>query len=306
MSLSPRHLAYFLLIALFWGGSFFAIKIAVTDWPPISSAFFRVFFGLICILILILFRKPAKKGTRSIQIQSFFIGWFSMGIAWAFLFWAEQGITGGLASILNSTVPLLTIALTPFITSFDKLTAKKIAGVVIGFFGILILFAPDIAAGESAMFYRGSGVLAMALCYAIGVLWTRRVTHHISSTYCFLWQAVGGSFSLLVCALIFEGNPFHVFTIFSWNAFISILYLAIFSTTIAWLLFIVLLREIGSVEATSVTYVVPIVSILLDYIFIGTLVPFYAMIGAVVILLGVWFTQPRRPASLTAPTEDVA
>ena len=131
---NPMNIIRFILLVLFWGGSFFGIGIAVRHLPPFFAAFVRVF---ICFLIMLtyLLAKERKIERPKVWLQSMGTGFFSMGISWVFLFWGEQHVTPAMAAILNGTVPIFATIFMPLITPQERPGWNKWAGVFVGFAG---------------------------------------------------------------------------------------------------------------------------------------------------------------------------
>lgn len=275
----------FILLALFWGGSFLGIGIAVKQLPPFFAAFFRVLVAFVCIVGYLLIKKQ-KIAKPKVWLQSMGTGAFSMGIPWLFLFWGEKHIQPALAAILNSTVPIFAVLLTPWLTPADKLSRNKWVGVLIGFAGVSLIFGPEITLGPSLSFQGMIAILLMAVCYAIGLLWMRRIAPAINSSLSLFYQTLSGGLILLTFTTLFE-LP-HQAIVFSWPASLALLYLGIFSTAIAWLFFFRLVKEVGSIPAAAVTYLIPLVALILDFFFWDKWITLHQAIGACIILLGVF------------------
>lgn len=291
---NPRHILYFILMSLFWGGSFLAIAIAVQHFPPFFAAFIRSFIAMSAIAIY-LFWKRGKIQRPKVWLQSFGSGLFIMGIAWIFLFWGEKYVSPALAAILNGTVPIFTTLLFPLLTPQDKLSWNKWAGVLMGFLGIVVIFAPEFSFGMSLHLKGLLAVLMMAVCYAIGTLWTRRLSNRVSNSTNLFYQCLGSATILLIASAIFE-LPYQSLH-WSGKALLALTYLGLFSSALSLLLFFVLVKEIGSVQASAVTYCPPLVAILLDVIFLKKWITWNQAIGAVIIL-GAVFLIHKTPARL--------
>lgn len=287
------HIICFVLPVIFWGGSFLAIGIAVLNLPPFFAAFIRVFIALVIMFIYLLL-KERKIERPSVWLQSTGTGAFLMGIPWIFLFWGEKYVTPAMAAILNSTVPIFVVLLTPLITPYDKLSLNKWCGVLIGFVGVGIIFGPDISLNLSLYSKGLIAILLMAVCYAIGVLWTRRIAQKIRNPVNLFYQSLGGTMILFLTTALFE-LP-HQKILWSFQAFTALLYLGVCSTAIAWIFFFQLVKEVGSIQASATVYVVPLVAMVLDFFFWDKWIYFYQGVGAAIILLAVFLIH-RKPAT---------
>lgn len=291
---NPIHILFFILITLFWGGSFLAIGISVERFPPFFAAFLRTFIGLIFVSVYLLLRRKEPKSAWHLRLQSMGSGLFIMGLAWVFLFWGEKYVSPALASILNGTVPIFTILLTPFITPQDKLSWNKWAGVFVGFAGVAVIFAPEISLGVTPHLQGLIALLMMSLCYGIGVLWTRRLSRQVDNATNLFYQSIGSALFLFLVSFVFELQ--HTTLHWSWSAIVSLVYLGVFSTAIAWLLFYRLVKELGSLQATAVTYCVPLVAIILDAVVLKKWIALHQAVGACIILAAVFLIN--RPSFL--------
>lgn len=283
---------YLGLIAAFWGGSFLAIHCAIQEYPPYFSAFLRIFFCLIFLGIYFLVWSKKNLITKY-WISAVVSGLFIMGFPWACLFWGEQYVAPALAGILNSTVPIFVVVFSPLITPLDKISWTKKLGIFVGFIGVAIIFGPDIHGGLNIYFLGLFAVLMMAVFYAIGVLWTRRLTVHIENSVILLYQSIGAAVFLFLLSMTFEPMPTH----FSLKPLLAILYLGICSTALAWLMFYQIVKHKGSVLASTATLCVPLVAILLDVIFLNKFITLYQALGASLILIGMVSINRREKVS---------
>ena len=281
---NPTRILYFALSSLFWGCSYIAIGFTLRYLPPFFAAFLRSFIAMLLLAIYLLCRD--KKITfPKVWKQSMTSGLFIMGIAWLFLFWGEKFITPAMAAILNSTVPIFTALFIPFMYKQEKLSLTKWAGIFVGFGGVVLIFGPEISLKISRQLQGLLSVTMMALCYAIGVLWSKRLTHKVGNAINLFYQCAGSTLFLFLISSITE-LP-HQTLHWSWPAVIAIFYLGSCSTAVTWLLFFRLLKDMGSVRATSVTYLIPIVAIIADHFFWDKGLTWNQLGGAFVILSGV-------------------
>ncbi len=288
-----RHISYFLTLAIFWGGSFLGIHYVVESFPPAMGAFFRVLVALSAVLILMLTQSKVKIPAK-IKWQAFGAGIFNMGLSWIFLFYGEKVVSPALSSIYNSSSTVFAALLAPILLVNSRLTKKNLLGVLLGFIGILIIFGPNISSGGTSMLEGQFELLGMAICYSIGVTWVKRFSGEIRATTNLFYQSLGALTVLGIFSMAFE-HPWNVNLLnIHPAAYISLLYLGICSTFIAWLFFIRLIHERGSVQASSVTYIIPLVSIVLDFIFLGKMVRPTDIFGVCVILAGVWLIQSKK------------
>jgi len=291
----------FAMLALFWGGSFVAIRVVVEALPPMFSAFVRVLLALgFLTLFYLQFKWPFSVPKRYLG-KVWLIGLFMQGIPFAFLFWGEKFVSAGLAGILCGTVPIWVLVLGFFaLRSDEPITPRKIGGVAFGFFGIIVIFSPSLSDTTSPELFWGiCAVVAMAISYAIGgvgnrILLTGKVKlNRYGSLY---QQTVSSVLFLGVLTLLIEGMPGQEIWVLSSEVWLSLLYLSFFSNALAWLMYFILLQEWGVLRAASVTYVMPIVAVGIDFLYFSNIPSVTELWGALLIFSGIVLIQWRSRA----------
>ena len=159
----------FWLVGLIWGTSFLWIKIAVNDVTPIMLVAFRTLFGTLGLGLIVAFNKEAHIRWDSLKKHIFnflILGLFNIAFPWILFSWAEQFIDSGTAAILNGTMPLFTIVISPIFVKDDRITLPKFAGLVIGFLGVVVLMAPSIQGKWTNDLLGQASILLATLSYA--------------------------------------------------------------------------------------------------------------------------------------------
>lgn len=256
MNTKNFNVGWFILLAALWGGSYVAIKVMVIALPPFFSAFLRV--GLALFFLTIIFRVMRKdtQVPANLRWRIWLIGIFPMGIPFIFLFWGEQFISPGLAGILCASVPIWAFILSLlFLSKTTSFSAKKLLGLFLGILGVAIIFWPMLAfSGKKPEIIGSIAALIMAVSYAIGALLNqhllagKKVSFHANIYH----QTFSSMMLLLIVSLLFEKWPHWHTLIGSPKIWFATLYLALFSTALAWLMYFHLIREWGAVRASSV------------------------------------------------------
>lgn len=295
MNTRPYHIAGFVLTAIFWGGSFLAIRFSIEAFPPFAAASLRVVIATALMWMYMLGRRERINRDPSLIWQLMAIGFFTLGFPWALLFWGEQFVSPAMSSILNSTTPLFTAVVAAVALRSEKINRSKGIGVLVGFFGVLCIFAPTILRGGNNDLAGMAAITGMAICYAIGIVWLKSIAHRVSASVAFFLQGVGAVLFLIPLSLTVEWEAIAVTQWSSSSGWMAAVYLGVFSTAIAQLIFFVLVREWGSVRASAVTYLIPVVAVILDWIVFGTFLRTNAIVGAAIVLIGVHLVH-RSPA----------
>lgn len=284
------------LLALMWSGSFINIKIVVSVLPPIFCAMMRVLISLLALLFLFgAMRKrflAYSKGVWLIWIA----GLLTQALPFGLLFYGERFVAPALASIINSTVSLWALLLGAiFYRDTSNWTPLKIAGLVLGFLGIVIIFWPSIGNGESSLIGIAA-IVGMAISYALGSLVTQHVIYpkvKVSFETNLFQQHVSSLAALIIVSLILEPWP-SFSSLLHTKLMLAFLYLGLVATSFAWIIYFYLIREWGAVRTATVMYIVPVLAILWDLLFLHLIPAKTELIGAAAILSGVVLIQWTR------------
>lgn len=288
------NLILFILLVTFWSGSFVAIKIVVTTIPPFFGAMLRVLTALISLMVIFYFAKRPTQVEFSVRWKMWLIGLFAQGFPFAFLFWGEQLITPGLAGILNGTVSIWAFLLSLLLfheASID--CGKKMIGLGLGMAGIFIIFWPSIGSMSSNI-WGALSVLFMAISYAVGAVLNQYLFSRKTKIdfYANLYhQHCSSLVFLFAIALIFEPLPSAHVLLTTPSIWLATLYLGVFSTAIAWMIYYHLIREWDAVRASTVMYVVPVMALLWDFLLFNNYPQISEIIGVTTILSGVILLQ---------------
>ncbi|MBA2710931.1 MAG: DMT family transporter [Tatlockia sp.] len=293
----------FLVLASLWSGSFIAIKVVVEVWPPLFGAAVRVGVAWLSLSILAAIMGSKTSLPFAIRWKTWVIGLFAQGIPFVFLYWGERSISAGLAGILNGTMPIWTFMLALFfLPKTTTLSRFKLLGLLIGLLGVIMIFWPIMTFDKNINTLLGiSAILVMSFSYAISNIlnevflkgqvkidFLANIYHQHCSSLTFL----------LLASLIFETWPNHMHLFTSSAPWLATLYLGLLATAFGFLIYYHLIREWDGVRASTVTYIVPILALIWDYLFFHNKPGIYEMIAVVAILSGViliQFTSYERP-----------
>ncbi|MBI5595639.1 MAG: EamA family transporter [Elusimicrobia bacterium] len=278
------------LLALFWGGSFIAIKFVVAELPPLTGASMRVLVGLAALFLLL--KAWGKKTAVPLRARTglWLTGLFSQAFPFALLFWGERHISAGLAGLINGTVPLWTFLMGAALGREPAARSPRAwAGIGLGLTGTILIFAPVLTYSGSRMEVWGAAAcLGMAVCYAVGSLLARTMLVGEKAVDVYagaLHQQVAATVFLGLLSVFASGGEPRPYA--SPAALGAVLYLGVCSTAVAFLIFFRLIRDWGSLRASAVTYVMPVVALVLDRLFFGRWPRPAEAAGAAVVLSGV-------------------
>ncbi len=285
---------FLIVLALIWASAFFNIKIATYSYGPVTIAFLRILLGAIPVVGLCLFKK--------IKIEAFSKDWYwfaSIGIInlvipFFLIAYGVQKVQSNLAAILMASTPLSATILAHIFTDNEKINFIKVIGVLIGFSGIVFLFSDDILINENNIF-SALLILGGSTFYVIGGLLTLKVSNKKNENV---------TASILIWATIFL-IPIVIYTEQPWNlnprldSTISLIYLGIFSTGIAWLMRFRILKNNGLVFQAQVAYLIPIFGIILGYVFLGEIITPKVIVAVAAVVLGIYFVRRSIKNNIT-------
>src|SRR3989338_8453964 len=282
------NILIFILLTLIWGGSFITIKFSVMEIPPYLAASLRIMTALTFLVALrfILYTKYSFRGIRKTIPFSILVGIFNLGIPWCCLFWGERYTSPALASIINGSYPIWVLLLC-LVFKIEEVTQKKIFAVILGFIGITTIFLPKIQSGLTNNLHGALAILGMAISYGIAAAILKKFSANILTLPNLIIQCISGLFVTVPASYYFEFERWHELLGASTKAIGSVLYLGIFSTAIAILLYFRLFKEIGAIRASYITFCIPFVSILLDIFVLRIPTTMYEVTGLIIILSGI-------------------
>jgi len=293
------------LLGLVWGSSFLWIKIAVAEIGPFTLVAFRLLFGLIGMLIVMRLSGRAFPRDRKTLLAYLFMGVFNTALPFTLISWGETKIDSGLASILNGSVPLFTIVIAHFWLHDDKITLPRIAGLIVGFTGVVVLVSRDL---DPAGAFGGDSlgqlaVLAASCSYATAITFSRRRLRSQPPVVQATMVILIADALMWLTAPIVE-RPLHIPSLpITWFA---LAWLGLLGSCLAYMLFFYLINAWGPTRASLVTYVFPVVGLLLGIIFLGESADWRLMIGSLLVVAGIVVVNLKvrlRPAPVATAAE---
>ncbi|MDC0558180.1 DMT family transporter [Candidatus Pelagibacter ubique] len=284
----PRLIDYTLLVvlALIWASAFFNIKIATESFGPITIAFLRVFFGSIPVLLLCFYKKIKIEAFSKDWYWFAIIGFVNLVLPFFLIAYGVKSVQSNLAAILMSTTPLSSTILGHFYTKNEKFNLVKTFGILIGFSGIIYLFSDNLLINDSN-FISALLILLGSTCYVVGGVLTLKISKKKN-------ENVTGSILIWAVLILI---PFVYFIEKPWNSIpsvestISVVYLGMVSTGIAWLLRFKILKDNGLIFQSQVSYLIPIFGTILSYIFLKEIITPKVLLSLLAVVVGIYFVK---------------
>jgi drug/metabolite transporter (DMT)-like permease len=284
----------FWLLGILWGSAFFWIKIGLRGTNPFMLVALRLAVGIVGLAFIVAIRKPDFPRQRSLWIKLALLGTFNTAIPFLMITWGQQSIDSAVASILNGTVPLFTILIAHIYLEDEKITLPRIIGLLAGFAGVVLLLGRDLDIGGLSNVFLGQMlVLLAALSYAGSAVFARRYLREVEP----LLQAfIAVIFADVLVWLAVPAVESPIRFPSSGETWFAIIWLGLLCTFIAYILYYSLIQSIGSTKTTLVTYVVPVVGLILGVLFLGETFDLQLAFGSLLIIAGIAIVnwEPRR------------
>ena len=284
----PKLLDYILLVllALIWASAFFNIKIATYSFGPVTIAFLRVFFGAIPVLLLCYYKEIKIEAFSKDWYWFALIGFINLVAPFFLIAYGIKSVQSNLAAILMSTTPLSSTVLGHFYTKNEKFNFIKTFGILIGFSGILYLFSDNLLIDENN-FVSALLILLGSTCYVIGGVLTLKISKKKNENVTgsiLIWATI-----ILIPLVSFIEQPWNVSP--RLDSTISVIYLGLVSTGLAWLLRFRVLVNNGLIFQSQVSYLIPIFGTILSYIFLKELITTKVLISLIAVSVGIYFVR---------------
>ena len=286
---NTKDLTLLILLSIIWGSAFFNIKIATYSYEPFTLALVRVLFASIPLYLLCRYKKIQLLAFSENWHSYALIGLCNIAIPFVLIAIGTAKINSYLAAILMSTTPLSGSILAHFFTKDEKLSYMKSLGVLVGFSGIVLLFFDRVVINSENYLFVLITILGSTF-YCIGGLLTLKLKNKVNenvTTSTTLWSVI----FLLPLSIIFEApwnaNP-------SLESTLSLLYLGVVATGLAWLIRFRILTVNGLVFQTQVAYLIPVFGIIFGFFLMDEVITWKVIVSLVVILVGIYIFKKNN------------
>ncbi|MEL6552232.1 MAG: DMT family transporter [Cyanobacteria bacterium J06621_11] len=283
--------------AFFWGSAFILMKIALPTFSPLV-----IVTGRMCVAALVLnliLRQQDKQWPTDIAIwlECAALSLINNLVPFGLVVWGQQYINASLAAILIASAPVFTVVIASVIGK-ERLTWLRGSGVLLSFSGVVILIGPQVLQGIDL---KGLGELAMlgaALCYSLAGFWGQRFRAVPAELVSAMTITMGALIVLPI--LLITGDPWAALGFvdgslinWPWAAMLSVVALGVFSTAIAYIVYFKLLAEVGVVNTSLVSFLVPLSALVMSLIFLREQLSLDAIAGMSLILAGLGVLDGR-------------
>ena len=256
----PRSAVLFAIACWIWGSTWLAIKFGLAGVPPFVGASIRMAIsGVLLTGYALMMRTPWPRG-RFYIAHIFTIGVLMFGFQYALIYWSELTVSSGLVAVLFAVNPLLTSLLAGPIFRIESLTPVNVLGLITGFCGVGLIFWSEVVAAAHASAMGSLAVLGASALAALATVFTKRYAHDIAPIATVGPGQIVGALVLAALALGTErGAAVH----FTTANVAALIYLTVFGSAIAFLIYFTLVRSMSVTKLSLMTYITPVIAVLL-------------------------------------------
>lgn len=272
-------------LALIWGGAFFFIGVAVRHVQPLTYVWLRLAIAAAAMWAYVHFKGEKLGLPRSAWGSILLLALLNNALPFTLFGWGQTHIASGLASILNATTPIWGVLVAHFLTHDERMSPRKVAGVVLGFGGVALMIGPSLLSSLGSAALAQLACVTASLSYALAAVWARRFRRQgISPLSVTIGQLTAGALFMFPLAMAIDRPWTHALPpLTAWGAIVA---LALFCTALGYVLYFRLIATSGATNALLVTLLVPPVAILLGSLFLGEALAPQDFIGLGLIALG--------------------
>ena len=281
--------AMYTLAGIIWGASFLFVEYALTALTPIGVAFWRTTFGALAMLIAVLIYKSKLPTSFEAWRKMAIAGMFMSSVPFTLFAFAQTYVTSALASILNAVTPIATVIVMLIAFRSEKLLPHVVVGLVVGLIGVLIVLGVWQGFGDNEPLAIVALLVAVT-CYGIGTPYVRKYIAPLKlSTEVSVFGQIGTAAVTLLPIYLISGQYFTSTP--TLPAIGSVLAIGALGSGVAFLLYYKVLDVVGSAIASSVTYITPVIAVILGVLLLNEELHWYEPVGGVIIIVGAAISQ---------------
>ncbi|RFA16220.1 EamA family transporter [Subtercola boreus] len=296
-------LLLFIAMGLVWGSSFLFMKVALTGVSFGQVAWARLVLGALTLGLIVLIGRYPLPREPIVYLHFLVLGAVGCVVPFLCFAWAEQYVSSSLASIYNATTPIMTALMATLAFRVERLNRNQVLGIALGILGTVVIIGPWAYAALTGDLLGQFACLLASLCYGFTFGYTRRFLSSRSSIqgvpFAFLQIGMGAAVMLVLTPVLALAPVALDVPVVA-----SLVALGALGTGIVYVWNITVLRSWGPTSTSTVTYITPVIGVLLGVLVLGDRFGWNAPVGAALVLLGILLTQ-RRLRLLRTRVESV-
>ena len=299
-----------LLLSAIWGSSYLFIAIGAEALPPITLVAIRLLIGAAALQIVLRLRGIRLPRSPKVLAALAFMGLVNNVIPFTLITWAvtpgPQQLNSGLAAVLTAAVPIFTVIIAHFALKDERFTALRALGVLVGFAGVAALMSPRLSgAGGDQSLSGAAAVVGAAISYAVAVTFSRRVLSTLPPIVIGAMQMTWSVLLLIPLSLLVDRPSLADTPARAWFA---VAWLGLLGSGIAYILFFRLIQSIGATRTAMVTYLMPVVAVILGAVFNNESIHWTLIAGLLLVVGGAALVnrKPKPRPALAGPVATPA
>ena len=292
--------AAWVALSLIWGSTWLAIKVGLRDLPPLWFVAIRFVVAATVLFGVCLGRYPLRPRRRDEYLFLAVTGLLMFGVNYGLLFWGEQHISSGLASVLQATIPIFGLLFAHLYLPAERLRWTKLLGALVGLAGVALICWKVLDVQGSLAVRGGLAIIVGAVACAYANVLTKLRGGGFAPATLAAWQMLCGVVPLLILAAWQEGSPWSLH--WSLVAVGCLLYLALVGSALAFLLYYWLMQRVAVTKLQTLSLITPPLAVVFGWLAGGEELSRWALFGGAFVLTGValifWRLPEQQPASL--------
>jgi drug/metabolite transporter (DMT)-like permease len=273
------------VLALVWGAAFLFIGVAVRHVPPLTYVWLRLAIAAAAMWAFLRWKGVSLDLPRSAWGSILLLAFLNNALPFTLFGWGQTHIASGLAAILNATTPIWGVVVAHLFTGDERLTPRKLAGVLLGFGGVALMIGPSLLSNLGSSALAQLACVTASLSYALAAVWARRFRKQGLSPLTVTTSQLSAGALLMLPLMLLVDRPWTM-TIPPLSAWASIIALAVVCSAFGYVLYFRLIDRAGATNALLVTLLVPPVAILLGSLFLAEVLAPQDFAGLGLIALG--------------------
>ncbi len=285
-------LIVWLILCLIWGSTWIFIKLGLRDLPPITYAGIRFLIASAILWAIVFARRRPLPRDRRDWLMLLWTGFLAFAVNYGLIFWGEQRINSGLASVLQATIPAFGLVFAHYYLPSERITVRKLGGVVLGIAGVGLIFYDQMRIEGAAALQGSVALVVSAVCVAYVNVLIKAHCQHLDPAVLAAGQMIWGVIPLLVLGAIWEGNPFKL----RWSplSLLSLAYLVLVGSVLAFMLYFWLVRKIEITKTMLISLITPVMALLIGWLTLDERISWRIGAGTAAILFGIWLIVFQR------------
>ena len=287
-----RQVASMLALGTIWGSSYLFIKNLVDAADPVTIIAVRMVLGALTLGGILLLQRRALPAWGSVWGHLAIMSLLGNLLPFWLIAWSQKHTTSALAAVLNAAIPLFTLLIAAVAFRMERITPNRVAGITLGITGVAFLTGRSVLDIESSGGLGELALLGASLCYGFAFAYARRYVR--GNPLANVTAQLGmGAVVILPVALAtgwVETDKLAATDVAGW------IILSAIGTGVAYVIYYGLIAELGATAASFVTYIIPVVGVILGWVFLDERLAWTGFLGMALIVVGVWVSVGRRDA----------